>query len=233
MGKLSNMPAAKEKIFTSRTTTWPAPVLRLLFILLAAMAIGTPTASAKTLCTPPNRTGENSVAAVQLRLAQSSQTADLQREKSLGRYDLALDDTLAAESTAVPEAFAKELQGGGSWMMTQAQFRQYAEGQALIGRTEGQFMTSATRMNQLIEETGGDPVLLGQKLGVQWEPGTQLIRMDASNPLLFNPRLPNASMIGANPSFIPGGFTIGGVPEIVTDQLPWQEVWATPVTSTR
>lgn len=45
-----------------------------------------------------NGAGENSAAAVQLRLAQSPQTAELQREKSLGRYDLALDDTLAAES---------------------------------------------------------------------------------------------------------------------------------------
>ena len=137
----------------------------------------------------------------------------------------------AAGNTTIPEAFAKELQGGGSWLMTQAQFRQFAEGQALIGRAGGQFMTSAARMNLLIEETGGDPVLLGQKLGVPWQPGTQLIRMDVSNPLLFNPRLPSASMAGANSFFVPGGSTVGGVPEIVTDQLPWQEVWATPITS--
>jgi hypothetical protein len=135
----------------------------------------------------------------------------------------------AAGSTAVPEAFARELQGGGSWLMTRGQFARFAEGQSTIGRADGQFMTSAARMNQLIEETGGDPVLLGQKLGVKWEPGVQLIRMDVSNPLLFNPRLPSAPMIGANASFVPGGMTVGGVPEIVTDQLPWHEVWATPV----
>jgi hypothetical protein len=135
----------------------------------------------------------------------------------------------AGGSTAVPEAFIRELRGGGSWLMTDEQFAKFAEGKSVIGRADGQSMTSAARMNQLMEETGGDPVLLGEKLGVSWMPGTQLVRMDVSDPLMFNPRLPNASMAGAGPLFTPGGITAGGVPEIVTDQLPWYQVWATPV----
>ena len=114
-------------------------------------------------------------------------------------------------------------------MMTVQQLDEFARGEALTGRADGQFMTSATRMNQLMEETAGDPVLLGQALGRQWAPGTQLIRMDVSDPLAFNPRIPNASMSGAGPLFRPGGLTSGGVPEVVTDQLPWFQVWATPV----
>jgi hypothetical protein len=94
MGKLSVMSAAKEKIFPGKIAAW----LAVLFIILAAT--GTPVAVAKTPCTLPNRAGENSVAAVQSRLAQSPQTPDLQWENSIGRYDLALDDTLAAKSTA-------------------------------------------------------------------------------------------------------------------------------------
>jgi RHS repeat-associated protein len=135
------------------------------------------------------------------------------------RYDIA--------STS---AFAKDMQGGGSWLMTEAQFNLYAKGAQTIGRADGQFMTSATRMNQLIQETGGNPALLGQRLGVSsWGPGTNLLRMDVTNPMLFNPRMPTGSMSGANPLFRPGGFTSGGVPEIVTDPLPWQQVWSTPV----
>ena len=95
MGKLSVMSAAKEKIFPGKIAAW----LAVLFIILAAT--GTPVAVAKTPCTLPNRAGENSVAAVQLRLAQSPKTADLQRENSIGRYDLALDDTLAAENEGI------------------------------------------------------------------------------------------------------------------------------------
>ena len=100
-GKLSAMSAVKEKIFPGNIAAW----LAVLFILLATMAIGTPTASAIPThrdYTSQNRVGENSVAAVQLRLAQSPQTPELQRESSIGRYDLALDDTLAAESAANP-----------------------------------------------------------------------------------------------------------------------------------
>ncbi len=88
------MSAVKEKIFPGNIAAW----LAVLSILLAALAA--PVASAKTPCATQNRVGENSVAAVQLRLAQSPQTPELQREKSLGRYDLALDDTLAADNLA-------------------------------------------------------------------------------------------------------------------------------------
>ena len=103
MGKLSVMSAAKEKIFPGKIAAW----LAVLFIILAAT--GTPVAVAKTPCTLPNRAGENSVAAVQLRLAQSSQTPYLQRENSIGRYDLALDDTLAAENPLTGTALARQL----------------------------------------------------------------------------------------------------------------------------
>jgi hypothetical protein len=129
----------------------------------------------------------------------------------------------------LPDALAQELKGGGSWLMTKEQFVKYAEGRSFIGRTDGQFMNSARQMNQLIKETGGDPVLLGNKLGVKWTPDTQLIRMDVIDPLRFNARLPEASMSGANNLFKPGGLTSGGVPEFVTDPLPWQQVWSTPV----
>lgn len=87
------MSAAKEKIFPGKIVAW----LAVLFILVAALAA--PVASAKTPCATQNRAGENSVAAVQSRLAQSPRTADPQWENSIGRYDLALDDTLAAETT--------------------------------------------------------------------------------------------------------------------------------------
>jgi hypothetical protein len=125
---------------------------------------------------------------------------------------------------------ARDMQGGGSYLMTKAQFEQLAEGKTLLGRLEGQFMTSARLMNRIIQETGGDPVLLGQKLGMpRWGPGTQLIRMDVTDPLSFNPRMPNASMSGANSLFRNGGLTSGGVPELVTDQLPSHQVWSMPL----
>jgi hypothetical protein len=100
----------------------------------------------------------------------------------------------------------------------------------MVGRPDGQFMTSAKNMNKLINKTGGDPVQLGQKLGIDnWTSNTKLIRMDVVDPLNYNPRMPSASMNGSNNLFKPGGLTSGGVPEIATDLLPSSQVWATPI----
>ena len=53
--------------------------------------------------------------------------------------------------------------------------------------------------------------------------------MDVSDPLWFNPRAVDASYAGANAAFVPGGATVGGVPEILTDPLPDSHVVMTPV----
>jgi hypothetical protein len=93
------MSAVKAKVFSGKIAAW----LAVLFILLVPMAIGTPVTVAKTPCAHKNRAGENSVAALRLCPAERPQTPDLQQENSTGRYDLALDDTLAAERTVVNE----------------------------------------------------------------------------------------------------------------------------------
>ena len=130
----------------------------------------------------------------------------------------------------ITSAFAQELKGGGSWLMTERQYLAYAKGQPFIGRTDGQFMTSARQMSQVIYDVGTDPVALGERLGVSgWTANTRLIRMDVADPLSFNPRLPNGSMSGANTLFRPGGATVGGLSEIATDPLPASQVWATPL----
>jgi RHS repeat-associated protein len=130
----------------------------------------------------------------------------------------------------IPARFKKDLKGGGSWLMTEEQYLAYAKGRRMVGRPDGQFMTSAKNMNKLINKTGGDPVQLGQKLGIDnWTSNTKLIRMDVVDPLNYNPRMPSASMNGSNNLFKPGGLTSGGVPEIATDLLPSSQVWATPI----
>ncbi|MCL4207914.1 MAG: hypothetical protein KJ000_35965 [Pirellulaceae bacterium] len=135
-----------------------------------------------------------------------------------------------ALSRRIPHQLEDQLGRGGSYVMTEEQYLLYAKGKLKLGRSDGQFMTSASEMNRVIHETGGDPVQIAQRLGLQnITPDTALIRMDVTDPLKFNPRMPSASMSGANPLFRPGGKTIGGVPEVVTDPLPAQQVWATPI----
>ncbi len=78
-----------------------APIFFLLaaLIALASGLAGPTSASAKTLCTPQNRVWENSAGMLQSRPVQTPQSLELQRENSIGRYDSAVGDTLAAETT--------------------------------------------------------------------------------------------------------------------------------------
>ena len=88
------------KLLPRHTDSMLASVLILISILLVVVAIGTPTASAKTLCTQSNRAGGNSTAAVLLCPAECPQAPDLQWGKPSGRYNDASGCTLAAEGTA-------------------------------------------------------------------------------------------------------------------------------------
>jgi hypothetical protein len=127
-------------------------------------------------------------------------------------------------------AFMQELEGGGSLLMTQEQYVLHAKGQPMIGRPDGQFMTSAKRMNQILATEGDDTVAISRALGLNdWTADTRGVRMDVLDPLRFRPRLPSRTMKGANASFKAGGDTSGGAPEIATDQLPASAVWATPL----
>ena len=99
------MSAAEEKNLPSRITANLAWLAALLFLLAALADPAAPMASAKSLCTAQNRIWENSVAAVESHPAPNPQTPDLQRERSLGRYNIASDDTLAAESEITATGF--------------------------------------------------------------------------------------------------------------------------------
>ena len=121
-----------------------------------------------------------------------------------------------------------ELEEGGSFLMTKKQFEDFYLPNDIktVGRPDGQFITSSQQMNKIIAEANGDPVKIAERLGMMnWSKDTVVYRMDMSGPLWYNPRPPSANMSGANSWFIPGGSTIGGVPEAVINQVPKQEVW--------
>lgn len=69
------------------------------------------------------------------------------------------------------------------------------------------------------------------KLGIpqnQWnEP---LVRVDVMNPLLHKARLPSGLNSGANSQFQWGGYTSGGMPELITNPIPKTHIRATLIT---
>jgi len=137
---------------------------------------------------------------------------------------------LTYPAAKIAPAFLQELEGGGSWLMTEEQYYLYAKDAPIVGRADGQFLTSAARMNELLSSTNVDPVLLGEKLGVSgWSSDTSLVRVDVLDPLNYSPRLPDSALSGSNTMFRPGGLTYGGVPEVVIDPVPGSQIWATPL----
>jgi hypothetical protein len=76
-------------------------------------------------------------------------------------------------------------------------------------------------MDKLIEQAGGNREFLKEKLGIPKDKWNEpLIRIDVHNPLMHNARFPSGFEKGASPAlFRWGGYTKGGLPETVIDQI--------------
>ncbi|PJA43177.1 MAG: hypothetical protein CO182_00630, partial [Lysobacterales bacterium CG_4_9_14_3_um_filter_62_6] len=56
--------------------------------------------------------------------------------------ELPAGGTGAAAQNTVGGAFTAQLEGGGAWLMSENKYRRFVEGKGLVGRADGQFMTS-------------------------------------------------------------------------------------------
>ena len=74
-------------------------------------------------------------------------------------------------------------------------------------------------MDEVIALAAGSISTLNQMLGTEFVASEPLYRIDVRHPLRHNARVASGSESGANRYFQPGGFTCGGVPEIVTDPI--------------
>ncbi|MEM4725112.1 MAG: hypothetical protein QXP01_08890 [Candidatus Hadarchaeum sp.] len=141
-------------------------------------------------------------------------------EKGLG--DVTTSPWLADRRSGV-RLHLEEFRDGGSFVMTKEQYELYVEGQSLIGRTDGVFITTSNFMDRIFAESAGDFSIMERRLG--FNPGYfadqgGLVRIDVDNPLLYNIRMPSGLESGANTNFRWGGYTSGGVPEAVIDPIP-------------
>lgn len=110
---------------------------------------------------------------------------------------------------------------GGSYLIPRAAYERRVRGQAMAGRSDGQFMLRKSAMDRVLRESGGDLKEVKRMLGIPdefWN--DELIRIDVDNPLLHNARMPSGLEEGANELFRWGGYTSGGYPEVVIDQIP-------------
>jgi RHS repeat-associated protein len=112
----------------------------------------------------------------------------------------------------------EQFRDGGSFLVPKSAYDDFIAGQKYIGRADGQFITTQKAMDELLKNTNGDILKINEKLGTNWnEP---LYRIDIYNPLLHNTRLPSGFERGADPEkFRWGGYTNGGMPEAIIDQI--------------
>ncbi len=161
---------------------------------------------------------------------QESKMVGDEHKKTAGAANAQADAEAGGSSqNDVSPEIRKEMKGGGSYLMTEKKYDRYVEGKDMVGREDGQFMTTSKEMNKIIDETGGDSNKLADKLSNNNLRNQPLIRVDVESPQTLDPRLPNSTMSGANEDFLKNGKTKGGVSEFVTDPIPAVKAWFTPV----
>ena len=114
----------------------------------------------------------------------------------------------------------EEFREGGSFLVPKSVFEKRIVGASKIGRSEGLFITSKSAMDKLLKHAKGSREYVKTKLGIPKEYWNEpLVRIDIKNPLLYNARFPSGFEAGANILFKWGGYTSGGLPEIIIDQI--------------
>jgi hypothetical protein len=126
-----------------------------------------------------------------------------------------------ADPRAGVRLHVESFRDGGSFLIPKSKWELFNEGKAVIGDGTGQFITTRDAMDNILLESDGNLALAKQKLSVPedvWN--EEILRVDIHNPLLHNARFPSGFERGANTQFRWGGYTLGGQPEVVLDQVP-------------
>jgi hypothetical protein len=118
----------------------------------------------------------------------------------------------------------EEFRNGGSTLVTRDSYKRFIEPNKLIGYEDNSmYIGRKDFIDKVIREANGDVSILEKRLGFKpghFADGGGIVRVDINNPLLHNARMPSGMEKGANEFFKWGGYTSGGVPEAVIDQVP-------------
>ena len=97
-----------------------------------------------------------------------------------------------------------------------------------LGSPLGTYVMPKIVADELIAKSGGDVSELEKLLGLDpGELGNSPVRVDIPNPTGI--RMPNGNEVGANSQWIPGGYTSGGIPEAIIDQVPIEKLIITEI----
>ncbi len=95
-----------------------------------------------------------------------------------------------------------------------------------LGSPLGTYVMPKSSADILISQVNGDITQLENLLGLSpGYLGMHPVRIDIENP--HGLRMPNGNEVGANEQWTPGGYTSGGTPEAVIDQVPLEKLIVT------
>ncbi|WP_156338981.1 hypothetical protein [Chondromyces crocatus] len=115
----------------------------------------------------------------------------------------------------------EDFRNGGSFLLPARHYWSFVAGRDVLGDPSGQFITTRAGMDWLLASCGNGLHHLERSLGIPASTWNEPIyRVDVHHPLRYRARLPSGAERGANAHFRRGGYTSGGLPEIVTDPFP-------------
>ena len=118
---------------------------------------------------------------------------------------------------------------GGSFLIPESAYENYVAGKPTVGDPAGQYITTKSYMDAILSDAAGDITVVKQRLSIPERAWNEpLRRIDIDNPLLHNARMPSGLERGANEFFRWGGYTKGGMPEVVIDPVPTRGVTVSP-----
>ncbi|MCG8580370.1 MAG: hypothetical protein MI866_10650 [Bacteroidales bacterium] len=109
-----------------------------------------------------------------------------------------------------------------SYLMTFKQYTDFVKGKKIIGRADGQFVTTKEKIDAILYKANGDIAIIEKELGIpdgDWTMQGGVVRIDVNNIDDLDPHIPYGNESGANEFWHPGGYTSGGAKELVVKQF--------------
>ncbi|MDO4305104.1 MAG: hypothetical protein Q4D94_14450, partial [Bacillota bacterium] len=123
---------------------------------------------------------------------------------------------------------------GVSVIQTEWAYSRYSETNGFVGVPDDNslFVMPKEYCDDVISRANGNISIIEKELGFPegyFSDGGGLVRIDTLNTSELNIRMPSGNETGANKLWIPGGKTVGGVPEAITNTIPLKDTTVTRI----
>ena len=117
----------------------------------------------------------------------------------------------------------KKFQNGVSIVMGVESYKKFVKDSETIGRVDGCFVMPKYICDTIDKKSDGNILIYEKSLSFTegyFSSQGGLVRLDIFEIEDLNLRMPSGNESGANELWLPGGFTLGGIPEAVLDPIP-------------